>query len=344
MNFNGTNYDSESLMSINNLYCVFNMPKIVEQKFIDGRETSNGLPAYAPRKAFKVDDYESCPINWMHGSSLSNSYFVPIEKNHGFWLDFNRNFGNKKHVAIVISIQGVNPLDAQSMVEGALCLKQYRTSCPIHSEEFKADRYCEKCNYKWVPQNYLATTGTPNGFLWLDGFLTSEGVVRQYYFTEEEVKGVAHQLIGAEKKVYSIGIAFYLSKNPKPEPKPFVYKGGHCNMEKSVGGMQSSNHLLDKPVVYGNSDWSYLKTCSFELCSISTDSTDETSTSYDIAAGAKIEQKVYLDPENLDFWEDKPAGMLYVNYCPSEQAVRIIKNGKKKIKEEGPLAGITVGT
>src|SRR5207244_4154404 len=75
--------------------------------------------------------------------------------------------------------------------------------------------YCEKCEHNWPPQNYMSTTGQPNGMLWLDGFLDSHGVTRQYIFTEEECRGVASQIIGNER-VFAIGIAFFLSKQPKP--------------------------------------------------------------------------------------------------------------------------------
>ncbi len=385
-NFSGSNYDAQTLMTVNDLHCVFNMPKALESRITEGKEVSQGLPPYAPRKAFKVDEYH-CPTSWMHGSGLASSYFVPIEAEHGMWLDFNRNWAHKHHVAVLISVQGVNPLDGQSMVEGALNLRQYKTKCPVHDVEFGADRYCEKCGYKWVPQNYLATTGTPNGLLWLDGFLAADGVVRQYYFTEEEAKGVAHQIIGAEKKVYSIGIAFYLSKEPKPVPKSVTRGGsdllmafsddkggsGYCMPASysvcSAGPAPSatwkgakkemlscSSPKLKRAVrsrgISGQSAGGIVMPDSMPEAPIA-DSGDElfdydseeSVKQLDIAAGAKIDQKVYLDPNDLDFWQDKPAGMLYINYTPTEQAIAIIKKGMKDLTKggEGFLAGLKAG-
>lgn len=402
-NFAGSSYDNESVMTINDLHCVFNMPKALKSNLVEGKEVSQGLPPYGVRKAFKVDEY-TCPTNWMHGSNLASSYFVPIETEHGMWLDFNRNWGHKHHVAILISVQGVNPLDGQSMVEGALNLRQYKTKCPVHDIEFGADRHCEKCGYKWVPQNYLATTGTPNGLLWLDGFLAEDGVVRQYYFTEEEVKGVAHQIIGAEKKVYSIGIAFYLSKEPKPV-SPVVTRGGvepwyapegygllkspypdnYYNPSYATGGLEALNmcdaggaasaswsakgskelkmavsnrnngkRMLSRSRgISGQSVGGTTPDCvpddligtDREFDAEMEDAGGEMMKQLDIAAGAKIDQKVYLDPNDLDFWQEKPAGMLYINYCPSEQAIAIITKGKKDLTKggEGFLAGLNAG-
>ncbi len=400
----------DSLMTVNDLNCTFNMPKVVktEPKFeirltllnetvdfvkegyynnnrkfktkddadkfteelrslrqysavdvVQAEEEVSGLPPYAPRKAFKVDEY-NCPVSWMHGSGLASSYFVPIESEHGMWLDFNRNSQHKHHVAVLISVQGVNPLDGQSMVEGALSLKQYKTKCPVHDVEFGGDRFCPQCGYKWVPQNYLCTTGTPSGSLWLDGFLAADGVVRQYYFTENEALGVAHQVIGAEKKVYSIGIAFYLSKNPKPVPQ-YVnsYRGGGLEsfgmaytacaaapagaLGGASKGIRTRGMLKSARRSLAANDATPIGAAEYDA--EMEDAGGESLKSLDIAAGNKISQKVYADPEGLDFWQEKPAGVLYVNYTPKENAIAILKKGKKDLTKggEGFLAGLKKG-
>ena len=387
-NFNGSGYDKAVQMEINNLCCTLNMPKAVKSQMNEGKEVAVGLPPYAPRKAFKVDEYE-CPTNWMHGSAMESSFFVPIEAERGMWLDFNKCQNHTHHVAIVISIQGVNPLTGQSQVEGKpLALEQYKTKCPRHDVEFGADRFCEKCGYKWVPQNYLATTGTPHGQLWLDGFLAEDGVVRQYYFTEEESKGVAHQVIGPEKKVYAIGVAFYLSKEPKPVPKydsgilrsSWFAPAGAYGMDGTP--LLASNHASDggKLSMYYDPDKSSVK-CStaggeygartlrrrsrtvklagFDMADAAAPVADgDTTTDFDpseesamftksleIGAGAKINQKVYADPNSLDFWQEKPAGFIYVNYCTVEQATALLTKGRKDRTKggEGFLAGLNVG-
>lgn len=377
-----------------------------EVKVVRAPEPVVGLPPYAERKVFKVDDYE-CPTNWMHGSAMESSFFVPIESEHGMWLNLNRCSQHTHHVAAVISIQGVNPITGQSQVEGKpLSLEQYKIKCPVHDIEFGADRFCEKCGYKWVPQNYLATTGTPSGQFWLDGFLAEDGVVRQYYFTEEEVKGVAHQIVGPEKKVFAIGILFYLSKNPKPLPpkmdllrsyggsyfasgqleslmacndsgdsdvkllnyydsngpnqvKCSTSKGGqHTNSSKGASNnrsckmsLASTNSMQKKGLAISDDDIATFKRISLPKdVDVQTDydPVEESvimAKTLEIGAGAKINQKIYADPENLDFWQDKPAGWLYINYCTVEQATVILNKGKKDRTKggEGFLAGLKTG-
>jgi hypothetical protein len=387
-------FSGNGLMTINDLSCTFHMPKKCKAKKNDkGEEVAQGLPPGAPRKAFKVDEYE-CPTNWMHGSSLTSSYFVPIETEHGMWLDFNGNMHHKHHVAILISIQGVNPLDGQSLVEidQKVSLQQYKNKCPKHDIDFKQDRFCEKCGYKWVPQNYLCTTGTPSPYLWLDGFLAADGVVRQYYFTENEELGVAHQIVGAEKKVYSIGVAFYLSKEPKPQPvvdhnrygsgiiggylgsdlpitsdvwgdnaledghKSWVCKSmspepKYMVSPQAINSLNTPLRSLKRSRAGGQSVKGAISPRGLQLESLSghqimlSDCAETEEKSLDIAAGAKIDQKIYADPQSLDFWQDTPAGVLYINYVPSKKARAIIKKGKKDMTKggEGFLADLKVG-
>ena len=205
------------IMSVKkDLKCMFNMPEKFQSEFSDEDEMSHSLPPFAPMNVYPVDEYDACPNNWMNGSDIASSYFVGVEEDKGMWLDFNECFYHTHDVAVVISIQGVNPITGQKMVaEKALKLEQYHKKCPIHNVKFKQDRYCEKCGFKWPGQNYLSTTGTPEMQMWLDGFRSSDGKVRQYIITEDKMRGVASQMIG-EERVFAIGIAYYLSKHKKP--------------------------------------------------------------------------------------------------------------------------------
>lgn len=221
--FNGyssMNY-SKTVMDVNGLKCSFHMPKAVTRQFNeDGSERAVGLPPGNPRPAFKVDEYPACPTGWMHGSGKAGSFFVPVIPEHGMWLDFNGNNSNKYHVAAVVSVQGINPLTGRKT--DPIRLEQYKSKCPVHGIEFKQDRYCETCKHKWPGQNYLSSNN--GGPFWLDGFMTEEGIIRQWFFTEEECKGVAAQLI-KDQRVFAIGVAFYLSKEPKPQPTSSYYCG-----------------------------------------------------------------------------------------------------------------------
>jgi len=48
----------------------------------------------------------------------------------------------------------------------------------------------------------------------------------------------------------------------------------------------------------------------------------------EIAAGAKIDQRVYDDANGLDFYQDTPEGIIVVNYLPGVEADAIVKAGK----------------
>jgi hypothetical protein len=206
-------YNSNLVMRVNGLSCILNMPKALEQKFVNGEESVMGLPPHNRRPAFVVDEYPACPPNWMKGTAEASSYFVPVLAEHGLWLDFNLNSKNTHHVAAVISVQGVNAITGQQTDK--MRLEQYNKKCPVHKKEFGHERFCEECGFKWPKQNYLASNATPGGYFWLDGFRAQDGHVRQYIFTEEVIRGVAAQVIG-EDRVFSIGVAFYLSKDEKP--------------------------------------------------------------------------------------------------------------------------------
>jgi len=177
-----------------------------------------GLPPYSPRNAYLVDEYPSCPKNWMRSKGITKSYFVPILEDKGMWLDFNQNISNNPnhHVAVLISVQGVNPITGLPCKDSSL--EQYLEKCPKHKVEFGPDRFCPKCNYKWPKQNYLCSTTTPLGLFWLDGFRNIDGMVRQYILTEEKIKGVAKNIIG-KNRVFAIGISFYISKKRIETPK-----------------------------------------------------------------------------------------------------------------------------
>jgi hypothetical protein len=400
--FNTQVYCQDGKMEINGCYCTFNSPAAKK----DGE--CLGLPPHAPRKAFLVDEYAGCNESWMHGSSKAKSYFVPIQPEKGMWLDFNDCYKHTHHIAALISIQGVNPVTGMPLIDAKMRLEQYRHKCPKHDKDFGADLYCEECGYKWAPQNYLATTGTPAGWLWLDGFRADDGTVRQYYFTEEECKGIAAQVIG-DKRVYAIGIAFYKSKTAKPPVQEYksplmhpmfhhvpsygvkymsppattsgsdiaTFKRISIPLKKkatgvvhkearkrSKGGSSASVEGIYIPSTNMDPTWS-VNSPSDATCSVNSSgeiypnlnnpyggelsmlcSMDSTPVKQlEIGAGAKISQKIYRDPENLEFWEDAPIGMLYINYVQEDEAKRIIAIGKKDLtkKGEGFMAGLKVG-
>jgi hypothetical protein len=248
-----TRFPTQTTMEVNGLKVTLNMPKAVERKKdSQGNEITQGLPPYNQRPAYVVDEYPACPDNWMHGNSKSSSYFVPIMPEHGMWLDFQQNMYYRKtdsdgtlsewDIAAVVSVQGINPLTG--MKSDPIRLERYQEKCPKHEKEFGQERFCEDCKFKWHPQNYLCSNnGSP---FWIDGFRTEDGTIRQWYFTEEECKGIAAQVLGDER-VFAIGIAFYLSKKPKPKP---TYTSGYgFGGNISYGGWQPLGDIYSKQLL-----------------------------------------------------------------------------------------------
>lgn len=205
--FDGSCYDY--LMRVNGFSCGLNTPDA-----LSGSSTFS-LPPYRKRMPYLVDKYPACPSDWMRSEGKTKSYFVPVKEGSGMWLDLNDNNNKNNHVAVVVSVQGINPITGLPCKDAQL--EQYIEECPKHKIKFGPDRYCKKCDYKWPKQNYLCTTGTPNGKFWLDGFRSIDGIVRQYILTSEKMKGVASNIIGKDR-VFAIGISFFTSKEKKPAP------------------------------------------------------------------------------------------------------------------------------
>jgi hypothetical protein len=406
------------------LQCVFNMPEKIQSEFDNEDEMSHSLPPFSPMDVYPVDEYEACPSNWMNGSDIASSYFVGVEEDKGMWLDFNECFYHTHDVAVVISIQGINPITGQKMVaEKALKLEQYHKKCPIHGSKFQQDRFCPECGFKWPGQNYLSTTGTPEMMMWLDGFRSSDGKVRQYIITEDKMRGVASQMIG-DQRVFAIGIAYYLSKNKKPYTLKRPEKGRGVDLHHVLPkGPAFGSPMFFSPQHTPNQNWggSGLEidsfagdmccdsldmdlgcdiSCSADLsnitpkssCCSASSSTMSSSTGkknffghmsskkrgrpqilrasaaidpgdklrggvtladsaqpvvpvkkLEIGAGALIKQRVYDDPKMMDYWEKKPAGMIYINYCDEETKKKIIDGGRRADEKDGFLKDVKVG-
>jgi len=346
---------------------------------LSGDQTFN-LPPYAPQKPFLVDKYPACPKNWMRSEGKTKSFFVPVIEGKGMWLDFNENEKHTHHVAIVISIQGVNPITGMPCNDAHM--EQYIEQCPKHKISFGPDRYCKKCNYKWPKQNYICTTGTPNGLLWIDGFRTVDGIVRQYILTKERIKGVASHIIGKDR-VYAIGLSFFVSKEKKPQPSDsdiLIQTTKTCN---PIWIVPKDYYQPYQPYYYPLADYyknyPYTTTTSiqynmtvnqerslsnmgggttFSNCNspsqiISCSNNIKTVYSVDpvqtkkieIGAGANINQFIYDDPEKLEYWHDYPESIICINYCEEQNALKIIEKGEIDTEghKEGFLKEIPVG-
>lgn len=303
-------------MTSGNLSIAFNTPDGARSRFVDGLETAQSLPPYARRNVFAVDDFaEQVPADWPRsasgvGAENIASYFVGVKAGQGMWFDFNSCATDTHHIAIVPSVQGVNPVTGRA---ASLDMQQYLSACPVHNTPFGLSRHCADCGYKWPKQNYVATTGTPRGSFWLDGFRQADGRVRQWLFTEEALRGVATHVLG-DARGYAVAFAIYRSVAPKPAP---IYRhqtrGGY---DDGMLGIQTKGMR------------------SFAMAS--------RSANLEVGAGALINQFVHDDPNGLEFWNQTPVGIIMLNYAPEDVITDIIGRGGMK-HNEGPLSGIPVG-
>ena len=377
---------SDYHMTVNGLSVGLNTPKALQSHATGHLESVHGLPPYHRRRAFLVDEYPACPESWMRSSGRTKSYFVAIIEGGGLWLDLNACLASANHVAAVISIQGINAITGLPCKDPQL--EQYRDQCPKHKDTFGPDRLCRKCGFKWPKQNYLATTGTPFGSFWLDGFRAEDGSVRQYMFTASEIRGIAANIIGKDR-VFALGVSFFKSKEPKPAPPPTRNRGlmsfsdglGTPDMETLdfMGGSKgSSGGDLGENSVHNYYTASagmslycasspVMKSCADPGITSKVADFDEDRAHYErdmlmsrraasapkvkltknleIAAGARINQTIYDDPNGLEFWQTEPDGIIVINYCTEEDAEKIFAAGKVDLSghQDGFMATIPVG-
>ncbi len=386
-------------MTINGLSVGLNLPEALHSKGESEDELPHGLPPYRPRRAYLVDEYPACPDSWLRSSGRIKSYFVPIMADTGLWLDFNACSRHANHTAMVVSVQGVNAVTGLPCKDAQL--EQYKDQCPKHKEPFGPDRLCKKCNFKWPKQNYLSSTGTPHGALWLDGFRAEDGKVRQYVFTEQKLRSVAKAIIG-EARVFALGISYFLSKEPRPAPAPSALRGYHTlgavehfvdtsleitadtcsfgDMPPNAPGisintldssaihtynMATSDNVVTNwgsgakgmsagPVKYSGGAPAKKHFLSAApkgslIASAAAFSGEKMAAAavkqLEIAAGARIDQQVYDDPNDLEFWQKEPEGLIVINYCTQSEAMKIIRAGKVDVSgsKEGFLQNVPKG-
>ncbi len=322
INFDGSSYDY--LMRNGKFSCGFNMPTALE-----GEDTYS-LPPYAKRMSFLVDKYPACPENWMRSEGILKSFFIPVEENKGMWLDFNGCVNLTHHVAIVISIQGINP------ITGLPCndpqMEQYIDECPKHKIKFGADRYCKKCDFRWPKQNYICTTGTPEGYLWLDGFRAADGIVRQYILTAEKMRGVASNVIGKDR-VYAIGLSFFLSKDKKPEPITH-----EITIRDYSGGVIYNQPQFFSPI-HTPINWDYNWNTISDKCTTGTINYSSSSIIPTVSSSG-LEFKSIEESKNLDWQFEKYENINSIEGVIANSTLRSVKKVKIKNLEIGAGAKI----
>ena len=177
---------------------------IMEAERLKGEQTF-GLPPGTQLPVYSSEIFKEYPGNWMRGPGV---FIVPVRANKGLW--FNWTMNDTANTAVLPTVKGCNPITG--LQTSGFHLERYETKCPKYDIDFGPDRFCEKCGYKWAPQNYCCS---PN-VLWWDGFRAEDGSVRQFFFTEEEVRDIASKMIGKENTVPAFGFAFYRPKVERP--------------------------------------------------------------------------------------------------------------------------------
>lgn len=276
------------IIEVNGCKVQINCPPALKSRHDYGHEVEQYLPPYRQVPAFSVDSLTSLPACYARSQGNEASFIFGVEPNTGLWLDFNANRENTHDLAVLISAQGINAITGKKT--DSFALEQNRGGQP--------------------PQNYLCSTGSPYGGFWLDGFMAADGVVRQFIFTEEVARGVAANIIGADR-VQAIGLAFFQSVNPKPRP---AYR--------SRGGLES----------FGGG-----------LLSMSPESaTRGMSKSIEIGAGARIKQRVDADPKDLSYWNPSPVAVVTLYYVGKDDLSACVASSRPS-QGEGFLKDIPHG-
>jgi len=66
-------------------------------------------------------------------------------------------------------------------------------------------------------------------------------------------------------------------------------------------------------------------------------------TKLEVGAGARINQDIGIDPNPIDFWQEEPAGMIYVNFTDPDTLKQILDAGKRQDAIDGALNEMKVG-
>lgn len=177
---------------------------VMEAERLEGNQTF-GLPPGTALPVYRSEIFKEYPEAWMRGPGV---FIVPVVPNKGLW--FNWTMNDAANTAVLPTVKGCNPVTG--LQTSGFHLERYENKCPKHNVEFGPDRYCDKCGYKWPAQNYVCQAP-----LWWDGWRAEDGTVRQFFFTEDEVRDIASKMIGKQNTVPAFGFAFYRPKVERPK-------------------------------------------------------------------------------------------------------------------------------
>jgi len=347
--------------------------QIMEAERLTG-EYVHVLPPGKPLDVYHSEEFVNYPEPWMKGPGV---FVIAVKPNKGLWFNFRMN--SEINTAVIPTVKGCNPITGQQT--SGIHMERYDNKCPKHGIDFKGDRFCSECGYKWPAQNYI--TGSP---LWLDGFRSDDGTIRQFFFTEDEMRDIATHIIGKENTVPAFGFAFYSPKVQKEEPKREEYKTSYliyntfsypyynsCSDIKykssdstSINGTKYgtfTNNTFNSSLL-AEYNTNYYNQCSdnksIDNSNVKKFRCKSNDSSYineniiikeapvkevSIGAGAKISQNIISDPYALDSWKDAPDASMVIYFVFEEKLKELKSGGMIDLvgKKEGFLAGIPVG-
>lgn len=323
-------------------------------------EGSHGLPPGTNINVFPIAALPACPESWVRAAG---TYVCPVNAEKGLWFDWTMN--DAYNTAIIPSVKGMNPITGQKIEH--IGMEQYRDKCPVHNIDFSHDRYCEKCDYKWPPQNYVCYPDT----LWWDGFRSPDGSVRQFFFTEDEKRDIASLVIGKENTVPAFGFVFYRTKVQRNIDPPNQFRGlityqGDIVFGSCVGASDDSSDVVEgshtcdsiqNKMSYtydsGKNNMVVAQNANFKKYLRGMDKEVKTSggiklppKEVSIGGGAKINQNLSVDPLALDAWTEKEAALIRLYFVFEPQLKQIVeKGGIKDVSgtDTGYLSGLPLG-
>lgn len=324
--------------------------RIMEAKRLTG-DYLHGLPSGSPLDVYYSEEFVNWPENWM-----KKSFLVPVQPNKGLWFDWTKN--SQINTAVLPTVKGCNPITG--LQTSGFHLERYEDKCPKHDCNFQGDRYCPECDYKWPFGNYVSHPNT----LWWDGFRSDDGSVRQFFFTEEEMRDIATHLIGKENTVPAFGFAFYSPKKPREEQK--TRSRETFTLSSSSSGLYKSRVIPDvstyktyltssSPDMTGYTfvnSTGQLKNTSLENSAgqmksafLEHTASERAIKEVSVGAGAKINQDLNPDTYPLDSWKEKPDAVMTIYFVFQQKFEELKVGGMRDLngKKDGMLAGLPVG-
>jgi hypothetical protein len=207
--------------------------------------------------------------------------------------------------------------------------------------------------------------------------MNSDGTVRQFFFTEDELRDIATLKLGKENTVPAFGFAFYSPKERRPVPPQselrFIYhpelrfnyfsgdsgnSGEYFNSTDTIWATTTTptfTHISNTCGIKGSSK---IFLCSAgnigvqhtdcienRLQEREIDAKNFSKQEVSIGAGAQIQQRILPDPYPLDSWKDVPDAVMTVYFVFEDTFQELKAHGMRDLigNKEGQLQGLPVG-